>query len=295
MSGNRIAALDLGGTKIKACLFEDGRPVERAECDTLAREGADKVLERAMGLIAPLAPFAAVGVSTAGQVQPGTGIIRYANENLPGYTGMPVKALFEARFGVPAAVENDVNSAALGEGVKGAAAGERNYLCLTFGTGVGGAIVLSGGLYHGAGGSAGEFGAIVVHPEDVVPGVAFSGCYEHYASATALVEAGKRLDPALSDGRAIFGRLEEFRVRALVDRWLEEVANGLSSLIHIFEPGCVVLGGGVMEQEYAIQGAREHTMVRLMPSFRHVRIVGAQLGNMAGLYGAAKLAEELVQ
>lgn len=113
----RIAALDIGGTKIKACLFEGEVPTQTVEGDTLARKGgAPAVLERAAALLRPLLPFDFIGVSTAGQVDPGTGVIRYANENLPGYTGMDVKGFFEARFHVPAVILNDVCAAALGEG-----------------------------------------------------------------------------------------------------------------------------------------------------------------------------------
>ena len=123
MSGRyRIAALDIGGTKIKACLFEGEVPTQTVEGDTLARKGgAPAVLERAAALLRPLLPFDFIGVSTAGQVDPGTGVIRYANENLPGYTGMDVKGFFEARFHVPAVILNDVCAAALGEGAYGAA------------------------------------------------------------------------------------------------------------------------------------------------------------------------------
>lgn len=294
--GPRIAALDLGGTRLKACLFCAGKPGERLEADTLAALGAADVLRRAGELLAQLGPFDALGISTAGQVEPETGIIRYANENLPGYTGTDVKGFFAGRFGVPVAVLNDVYAAALGEGLGGAARGERDYLCVTYGTGVGGGVVLGGVPYYGHGPCANAMlGGLITHPEAMTAADPFSGTYERYASTTALVAAAKALDPALDSGRAIFSNLGEAAVAQVVDRWLDEVAAGLCALIHVFNIPLVVLGGGVMEQPLAIAGVAERVERHIIPGFRGVRLVGAQLGNSAGLRGAAHLAQDLLQ
>lgn len=289
-----IAALDIGGTRLKACVFQNGVPSEVVEGDTNAKTlGAKGVLEKAAELLRSLPEFEVLGVSTAGQVDFSRGLIRYANENLPGYTGMNVRDFFGERFGVKVAVENDVNAAALGEWVAGAAQNQNNCLCLTYGTGVGGAIIIDGRLYRGSDGSAGEFGAMLIHPEDRVPGDCFSGGYERYASATALLARAKALDSAIENGRILFGRLEEPAVKEVVDGWLEEVALGLCSLIHIFNPGCILLGGGVMEQSYAVDGAKERVFSRIVPSFKNLEIKGTALGNQAGLFGAAWLANQL--
>ena len=211
-AAQRIAALDIGGTKIKACVFEGGTPSQKSECDTAANEGAAAVLARAAALIRTFGPFDAIGVSTAGQVDPNNGVIRYANENLPGYTGMDVKGYFEAQFQRPAAVLNDV-------------------ICLTYGTGIGGGVVLDGQLYYGTGPSAGGMlGGLILHPEDLDPQDPFAGTYERYASATALRTAASGLDPALTNGHAIFQRLNEPEVRTVVDAWLDQVAAGASPM-----------------------------------------------------------------
>lgn len=291
MSGLRVAALDMGGTKIKGCVFENGVPVQIGELDSEAKEGRCHFMDRAAALLEQLVPFHLLGVSTAGQVDPKTGVIRYANGNIPGYTGADVKGFFEGKFNKPTTVVNDVYAAALGEGAKGAAEGEPDFLCLTYGTGIGGGVVLEGELYYGAGASAGVMpGGLITHPEAMVPGDHFSGTYERYASATALVAAGLALDPTLTDGRIIFSRLEEAPVHDLVDHWLDEIAAGVCALIHAYNIPCVVLGGGVMEQPYAIQGVRTRVEARLIPGFRGARVLGARLGNLAGLYGAASLA-----
>ena len=136
-------------------------------------------------------------------------------------------------------------------------------------------------------------GGIVTHPEQLSGADPFAGTYERSASATALVAMARALDPALESGRAIVSRLGERAVRAVVDRWLDEVAAGVCTLIHAYNVPCVLLGGGVMEQPYAIEGARARVEASIIPGFRGVRVRAAELGNMAGLYGALSLAEQL--
>ena len=291
MKKGRIAALDIGGTKLKAGLFEDGQLVSRRETDTPAREGAGRLLAAAGTLLEEFGPFLAVGVSTAGQVDAETGVIRYANENLPGYTGTDVRGYFENRFRRPCAVLNDACAAALGEGAHGAARGCRDFICLTYGTGVGGGIVLNGRLYLGAGGSANPLpGALLLHPELRRADDPFAGTYERCASATALVAAARAADPALGDGRAVFAHLDEPAVREALERWLDEVALGIVSLLHVFNVPCVVLGGGVLEQPAVLGGVERRVRAEALPGFDRVCLTAAQLGNAAGLWGAMEAA-----
>lgn len=295
MSARRIAALDIGGTNIKACLFHGETPCETLETPTEASLGVAHMMERVIAVLEKLYPFDVIGVSTAGQVDSEKGTIRYANDNIPGYTGMDVRGILSERFHVLVAVVNDAYAAALGEGVHGAAKGEKDYICLTYGTGIGSGVVLDGKLYYGTGASAGVMlGGLILHPEKMCMGDPFSGTYERWASATALVKMGMEMDSSLDSGRAIFSRIEEPVVRAVVDRWLDEVAAGLCSLIHIYNVPYIVLGGGVMEQPYAIEGVRARTLERMIPGFRTPRIEKACLGNMAGIYGAAELARQLL-
>lgn len=286
----RIAALDIGGTSIKSGIWDGQGTTELKEQDTNAKLGGPYVMERALEILKSYGTFDAIGISTAGQVDWEQGSIRYANENIPGYTGMQIRQILEKEFSVPVAVENDVNAAAQGEGIFGAGKGADSFLCLTYGTGVGGAIVMNGQVYRGSCFSAGEFGAMVMHPEDVREGDPFSGCYEKYASTTALVREAKKLDPSLENGRRIFEEIGRPEVKAVVDAWTDEIVHGLVTLIHIFNPSVVVLGGGVMAQPYVLSQVREKTMNRIMSSFRNVRLEQAALGNQAGLLGAAYLA-----
>jgi predicted NBD/HSP70 family sugar kinase len=288
----RIAVLDIGGTSIKSGLWNGQELVEVREQDTEAKKGAAHVVSRILEILETYRPFDGVGISTAGQVNSEGGYIRYANENIPGYTGTRLKDIVASEFGTPVAVENDVNAAALGEAAWGAGKDHDDFLCLTYGTGVGGAIIIGKKIYSGSMFSAGEFGGIMVHPEDCVKGQPFSGCYEKYASATALVAEALKRDETLTNGRQIFARFQEPEVREIVDRWIDEIVHGLVTVIHIFNPSCVILGGGVMEQPYILGQVRERTAGRIMDSFRGVELKTAALGNQAGLMGASWMAME---
>lgn len=286
----RIVALDIGGTSIKSGIWNGTEVEDVKEHDTNAARGGVYVMERAKEILHTYDGFEAIGISTAGQVNSKEGYIRYANENIPGYTGTRIRDIVMAEFGVPVAVENDVNSAAIGEGQFGAGRDYDDFLCITYGTGVGGAVVMNKKIYTGSAWSAGEFGAIMVHPEDSVCGDPFRGCYEKYASTTALVARAKTYDSVLDNGRKIFERLADEKVREILDSWTDEIVYGLVTVIHIFNPPCIVLGGGIMAQPYILEEVKKKTDARIMSSFRNVELKQAQLGNMAGIMGAAYLA-----
>lgn len=295
----RIMTLDIGGTSIKSAFCQDGQLSAADETPTQAGMGGAHVIGRAIEIIHKYAehtPFDRIGISTAGQVDPVRGRIIYANKNIPGYTGTEIRRTMEREFGVLTAVANDVNAAAVGEAHFGAGRGERNFACLTYGTGVGGALYLNGELYPGSSFSAGEFGALIIHPEDRHPEEdMYSGCYEKYASATALVQRAMELDPSLDNGRRIFSQIQDPAVRRIVDSWITEILFGLVTITHMINPSCLILGGGVMEQDYVLEQIRLRLPELIMPSFRHVQLRRAELGNRAGLLGAAVCAEQLAQ
>lgn len=290
----RAAVLDIGGTTIKAGEYLGEELVNLREYDTEAKKGGAFVMERAKEILHGYQDFDRIGISTAGQVDSVRGIIKYANSNIPGYTGMDVLGILEREFGVPVAVENDVNAAAMGEAHFGAGREDKDFLCLTYGTGIGGAIVMDGRVYKGSGFSAGEFGAIPIHASHRNPGQdMFSGCYERYASTTALVGMAMEKDASLTNGRKIFDRIEEDMVRGIVDAWIGEIVYGLTALIHIFNPSCIILGGGVMKQKYILKRIDATLYNSIMDSDRNVVIKPAELGNTAGLLGAVQIATAL--
>lgn len=300
---------DIGGTSIKYGVCEDGVLTDVRETPTEAYCGGRHVMDRIISLIeekgardaidnangTKTAAIDAIGISTAGQVDSDTGRIIYANDNIPGYTGIEIRKELEERFHVPVMVENDVNSAAMGEAVYGAGSAFEHFLCLTYGTGVGGAIIHHKELYRGSTFSAGEFGGIVTHGTRKLNGTdVFDGCYERFASTTALVNSVHRYNPDLSNGRKIFEQLADPNVKELIDAWIDEILIGLATVIHIFNPSCVVLGGGIMVQPYIIDVIKRKLPSHIMPSFAQVQIAPAKLGNSAGLLGIYYLAEQYV-
>lgn len=289
---HNILALDIGATNIKAALFDaQGNLLRQDERPSHGREGGAAMMNAACEIIADAGNFAAIGISVTGQVDAARGRIVFANDNVPGFTGFPVRDYLQERFPVPVAVENDVNAAALGEAFFGAARDVEDFLCVTLGTGVGGAVVIGRRIYGGADGVAGEVGHMVTHPGGLSCACGQRGCYEQYASASALVRSAQTLDACYTSGRAIFADLEKSEgLRHVVDAWIDEVLVGLTTLTHIFNPRLFVLGGGVAEQPYVLGALRERLPGRLIPSYRGVRLVGAQLGNMAGAYGALHIA-----
>lgn len=293
----RVLALDIGGTAIKSALLDEGGQVlQEGETPSEGRRGGKRLMERAKAVIDGYAGYDAIGISTTGQVDAREGRIIFANENVPGYSGMQVAKILRTHARVPVVVENDVNAAALGEAHFGAGVGERDFLCLTYGTGVGGAIVIDGRIYGGADGVAGEMGHILTHPEGLPCACGQRGCYEQYASTSALMRRAREVEPSLRNGRALFERFSAREdLQAIVAAWVAEVTYGLISLVHTFNPSLIVLGGGVMRQAVVVQAVRDRLYPRLMQSYRGVRLEGARLGNQAGIFGAFVLARRALE
>ena len=291
----KVLVFDVGGTSIKYGYCIDNTLVEVMETPTEAKKGGRHIMDTLKSLIRQQESYDAIGISTAGQVNADEGHIIYANENIPNYTGIRIRAELEKEFQVPVVVENDVNCAAIGEAIYGAGRAHKDFLCLTYGTGVGGAIVREKEIYHGSSFSAAEFGAIVTHAEERINSTSFfDGCYERYASTTALVRNATAYDPRLENGRIIFENLDDPNVMAILDSWVDEIMLGLSSLTHIFNPSCIILGGGIMVQPLILEKIRQKVSKYIMPSFSHVAIKPAELGNSAGLLGANYLAVQHV-
>ena len=164
---------------------------------------------------------------------------------------------------------------------------------LTYGTGVGGATVTDKQVYYGSSYSASEFGAIITHSDARLAGSDyFDGCYEKYASTTGLVKLAKEYKPELDNGRKIFENLNDPKVMEILDKWVDEIMLGLATLTHIYNPPCIILGGGIMVQPLIMEKIEEKKSRFIMPSFAHVNLVPASLGNSAGLLGANYLASK---
>ncbi|MEG1524669.1 MAG: ROK family protein [Clostridia bacterium] len=303
MKYNCMVVLDVGGTSIKSALIGlDGRLTSVREALSNAHMGGSELMRAIENVINQYDGYDSIAMSMSGQIDVENGAIVFATpKTIPGFTGAKVRAPLEQRFKVPVFIENDVNCAAIGEARSGAGRGYSQFLCITYGTGVGGAIVLDGQVFHGAHWSAGEIGHMLVHAgeDGAVCACGRHGCYEAYASTTALCRMAERAVGYALDGREIFAELNRLHgdgpLSAVIDAWCGEICYGLVSLIHLFNPALIVMGGGIMNEKTIIELVREKLYPMLLPSYRDVKIFGAELGNCAGMLGAWHLAKETFQ
>ena len=290
----KILAFDIGGTEIKYALCDENFNLTvKKSVPTNANEGGKRIIERVVEIAKNFDNIDRIGISTAGQVDSEKGMIVYATDSIPGYTGTQIKNIVESETGIPTAVENDVNSAAIGESVFGAAKGYSDFICLTYGTGIGGAIFLNGKLFTGNSFSAGEFGHIITHAGGNSCTCGSNGCYEAYASASALVRTVKEKTGKELNGKEIFENFETPEIRSVIDSWIDEIVIGLKGLVYIFNPALIVAGGGIMNEKYITEEINFRLQQELMSSFRKVKVVKAQMGNDANKLGVAYLASKL--
>lgn len=293
----KIAAADIGGTKIKYCLFDDSLPlsvIKFLSAPTVNDKGGEALIQAVGDLFDTFDEFDAIAICTCGITNPEDGTIILSG-NIPGYTGTNVKKILEERFNVPVAVENDVNAVAIGEAHLGAGKTYDDFLCLTYGTGIGGCIIIDKKPYHGANFAAGEFGHFSLHPGGEKCGCGQWGCYERYASTSALTRKVKEKTGREMNGLTIIGEYETNPlISEIVNSWLNEIMIGLASLIHIFNPACIVTGGGIMEQDIINKYLNDNIGKYLMPSYDSVQILKATVGNHAGILGAVTIVKEMV-
>lgn len=289
-----IIALDVGGTAIKHAYFREDTLITHSECPSNSHLGGESLVENMKSVIRSYLdqyPADTIGISSTAQVDVTTGSILYSNDTIPNYTGMKIKDILEAEFQLPVYVENDVNAAAIGEAVYGAGQNQKDFLMVTIGTGIGGAIFVDGHLFKGANQAAGEFGRMRIHPEKSPYGA--EGCYEAYASTSALVKRAALSNPEFCNGKVLFEAFHNNNLEAglLIDSWIREISYGLINLIYIFNPSCIILGGGIMSQPYVIQKLNEIMDEVIIPSFKSVNLVRANLDNLAGVYGMKAICE----
>ncbi len=291
-----IITFDIGGTFIKYALCDENFNLSNStKFPTQANQGGRKLIEKVIEIVKEYDNIDRVAISTAGQVDSVSGTVVYATDTIPGYTGTKIKEMVESATGIPTYVENDVNSAALGEAYFGEAKGYNDFICLTYGTGIGGAIWLNGDLYKGSFCSAGELGHIITHSGGKKCTCGGSGCYECYASASALVRSVNEISDTELDGVKIFD-IENFSdpaIKSKVDEWIDEIVTGLISIVYTFNPSLIVLGGGIMNEKYIIESINERIHDKLMKSFKNVKVVNSNLGNTAGMLGVAYKASKI--
>jgi glucokinase len=305
-----VLALDIGGTKVAAgVVAPDGEARSFQVAPSRTERGPEAMLDDLFQLGrtsvedsgVPWTEITAVGIGCGGPLDAAEGIL-LAPPHLPGFHDVPVAALAERAFERPALLENDGTAAAAAEHRFGASVGVRNMVYLTISTGVGGGAVIDGRLYRGAAGNGGEFGHVTVDWRGrVCRGCGRHGCLEAYVSGTSISErALEGIDPASSlvglgapsaadvVAAAVAG---DAYARSVWEETIEALACGLTSIVNLFEPELVVLGGGVTRAgDLLIEPVRETVRAQAMaPAGRTVEIVPAALGDRVGVVGAAAI------
>jgi glucokinase len=207
--------------------------------------------------------------------------------NLPGWDDVPVADWLEAQTGLPTILENDANCAAIGEAWLGAGRNFRDFILLTLGTGVGGAIFINGKLFTGRCGAAGELGLITLNPDGFPCRSGNQGSLEQYASIGSILRrTGK--EPAIMGELAKLGDLVALEFWQSYGRYL---GAGIASLIYVLTPEAVIIGGGISASaEFFLPATLKEIEQRVVSTSRpDLQLLVAELGNNAGMLGAAKL------
>ncbi len=291
-----VIGIDLGGTAIKLGRFRrDGVCLQSLSVATPQPGTPTAVVEVMAEAIAHLnaskEAIAAIGIGTPGPTDAAGRIARVAI-NLAGWCDVPLADLIEAKTGCPTVLANDANCAGLGEAWLGAGRRFRNLILLTLGTGVGGAIILEDKLFTGHQGAAGELGLITLNPDGPVCNSGNQGSLEQYLSVQAIRRrTGKEpveLGVMARDGNKFALEFWETYGR--------DLGTGLASLIYVLTPEAIVIGGGVSASaEFFFPAALAEIERRVLLSSRAgLQLLTAELGNQAGMVGAAKVAWQKV-
>jgi glucokinase len=291
-----VIGIDLGGTAIKLGRFtEDGRCLESLSVPTPQPAHPDATIDMMLYAIEKLAPdmanISAIGVGTPGPADAAGRVAKIAI-NLEGWIDIPVATLIQSRTGVPTVVGNDANCAGLGEHWLGAGRNYRNSILLTLGTGVGGAVFLNGKLFTGHAGSAGELGLIAFDPDGYPCKSGNNGSLEQFLSGQAI----RRITGKEPKELGILAATGDRSALEFWDNYGRNLGIGLTSIIYILTPEVAIIGGGISASaKYFLPAAKREIDRRVMATSRpKFKLIEAELGNQAGITGAAKLAWELL-
>ena len=286
-----ILAIDIGGTMIKYGLVSsDGKILSTDKIKTEASKGLNNILNKIDNIFKRYKENNPVGiaVSGTGQINGIIGKVIGGNPIIPNWIGTNLVKILEEKYNLPIVLENDVNCVALGEKWIGAGKDLSNFICLTIGTGIGGGIILNNQLFRGENFVAGEFGHILIK----------KGEFEQFASTTALIRLVKERTGKTLNGKEIFDleKKEILEYQEVISEWIENLTDGLSSIIYCFNPANIILGGGVIEQgEPLINRIKNSLFKKIGPQFKEkLNITQAKLGNNAGMIGAAYLLLEKI-
>lgn len=286
----KIIGIDIGGTTIKADLYDDfGTSLNQfKEIETIIDYdlGMNQILNQVCDLIGEYIlnySIDGVGISTAGVVNANTGEIIYAGYTIPGYIGVNFTSAIEKRFGLSTFVENDVNCAALGELWKGQAKDKKNVVMVTIGTGIGGSIIVNGQIVNGFNYTAGEVGYIPIGNSD----------WQSKASTTALIHLYQKKSLKTNQtGRTFFTDLSsgDKIAKETFEIFVENLTKGLLAISYLLNPEILILGGGILAKKDILLPEIQSSLAKNVMDNRFLpkNVVAATLGNEAGRIGAVK-------
>ncbi|SCW36871.1 glucokinase [Ruminococcaceae bacterium YRB3002] len=307
--------IDLGGTNIKAGVVDgEGKLINKLSIKTHAERTMEEIIHD-MGQLAAdvikdagmeVSDIEAIGIGSPGTPDNNEGLLVYSS-NLP-FNNAPMRKLIREVVDLPVFIDNDANCAAMAEAVAGAAKGTKDSVTITLGTGVGAGVIINGRIYSGFNQAGSEFGHTVLVSGGIKCGCGRKGCFEQYASASALARMTQEAANANPD--SVMNRLLEETGHAnakiafnamregdkvaeeVIDRYTDYLADGLANAINTFMPEVLVVGGGVCnEGDPLLIPMREKTMSRpyFGPGVKQTEIRLAQMGNDAGIVGAAMM------
>jgi glucokinase len=311
VSDRNALAIDIGGTKLGAAVVDsEGRSLASDRVPTAGVSTGEALFDRLEDLCRRVireahAEVAAVGVGCSGPMEYPAGIV--SPLNIPLWRDFPLRDRLIAAFELPCIVDNDAKALALGENWRGSGHSSRNMLGMVVSTGVGGGIILDGRLLHGSGGNAGHIGHIIVWPDGPLCGCGARGCVEGVSSGSGLT---RRLSTAIAEGSptSLSPGASAVEIAAAARRgdpfaqWLfrtagEGVGRGIASAAALLDLELVVIGGSIALRAWDLLGPPLEFELRRSARLdftRDVRVAQAQLGDAAGLFGAAQLAFALL-
>lgn len=310
-----VVGIDVGGTKIAACLMdEEGKMPGRATFPTLASEGPKAVIGRIKQSFFEVLKqgqieqnqVAALGIGMPGPLDTKKGIVKNT-PNLPGWIDIPLLQILKSEINLPMVLENDANAAALGENLYGAGKGIDNFVYITISTGIGGGVVLNGRLFKGQDGNAAEIGHMTINFDGPRCGCGNKGCWEAYASGTALarfarekIAAGEATKIKELAGEENIKAEHVFAAAKKGDKFALELIEkegfylgvGLANVVNAYNPKRIAIGGGLTHEwnmfyDRMMQVMRERA---LGASIEGLEVVKAALSKDVGVIGAAAVA-----
>ena len=312
--------IDLGGTNIKAGIVDgEGKLLNKLSIKTMAERSMEEIIHD-MGQLAvdaikdaglEIKDIECIGIGSPGTPDNDEGLLVYSS-NLP-FNKAPMRKLIREVIDLPVYIDNDANCAAMAEAVAGAGKGAKDSVTITLGTGVGAGVIVNGRIFSGFNQAGSEFGHTVLVSGGVQCGCGRKGCFEQYASASALARMTREAAEANPDSilNRIHGEVGEWNAQIafmamregdkvaeeVVDSYTSYLADGLANAINAFMPEVLIVGGGVCnEGDPLLIPMREKTMSRpyFGPGVPKTRIALAQMGNDAGIVGAAMMGKSCV-